>query len=184
MFLEPLAGEDIFVIHDFLSPQECDGFIACSESLGYEVAAVDGELLPQLRNNGRALLEDLPLAAELWKRAARFVPQQRDGWVACGLHERFRFYRYDATEQFGPHYDGSVCRSEAERSKLTFMIYLSDVSEGGATNFYQSGGFVQFEVLPERGKALVFDHLRLHEGAPVLNGRKYVLRSDIMYRQQ
>ena len=29
--------------------------------------------------------------------------------------------------------------------------------------------------------ALVFAHLQLHEGAPVLDGRKYVLRTDVMY---
>jgi len=29
--------------------------------------------------------------------------------------------------------------------------------------------------------ALVFVHQQLHEGASVLNGRKYVLRTDVMY---
>lgn len=32
--------------------------------------------------------------------------------------------------------------------------------------------------------ALVFDHLMLHEGAAVQSGRKYVLRTDIMFRRQ
>ena len=35
---------------------------------------------------------------------------------------------------------------------------------------------------PERGKALVFYHRQLHEGMPVVRGRKYVLRTDVMYR--
>jgi hypothetical protein len=30
--------------------------------------------------------------------------------------------------------------------------------------------------------ALVFVHRILHRGAPVTTGRKYVLRSDVMYR--
>jgi len=29
--------------------------------------------------------------------------------------------------------------------------------------------------------ALVFAHFQLHEGAPVLEGRKYVLRTDVVY---
>jgi prolyl 4-hydroxylase len=29
--------------------------------------------------------------------------------------------------------------------------------------------------------ALLFDHHLLHEGAAVMSGRKYVLRSDVMY---
>lgn len=184
MFLEPLDGENIFVIHDLLSPQECDDLIARSEALGYETAAVGTELLLRLRNNGRAFLEDPVLAATLWQRLAPFIPRQRDDWVACGLHERFRFYRYETAEQFGPHYDGCVRRGDTEESKLTFMVYLSDVSDGGATNFYRSDGVLEFEVRPAHGKALVFDHQRLHEGAPVAAGRKYVLRTDIMYRSQ
>lgn len=181
MVLESLDGEDIFVIHDLLSPEECDELISRSESLGYEAAAVGGESIPQLRNNGRAFLEDPTLAAELWRRAAPFVPRHREGHSACGLHERFRFYRYETAEMFGAHYDGAVHRGEFEVSKLTFMIYLGDVDEGGSTNFYGPGLVLQHEVRPARGKALVFDHCRLHEGAPVLRGRKYVLRTDVMY---
>src|SRR5438105_2296738 len=122
MFLETLDGENIFVIHDLLSAEECGHLIARSESLGYEAASVGGELLPQLRNNARAFLEDPTLAADLWRRAAPFVPAICDEWEACGLHERFRFYRYEMAEQFRPHYDGSVRRGDAEESKLTFMV--------------------------------------------------------------
>ncbi len=184
MLLEALDGENIFVIHNLLSPEECATLIARSETLGYEAAAVGGELLPQLRNNGRAFLEDAALAAYLWERAAPFVPPWRNGSAACGLHERFRFYRYETAEQFGVHYDGSVRRGDNEESHLTFMVYLSDVDEGGETNFYRTGGIVEFAVQPHRGRALVFDHLRLHEGAAVRRGRKYVLRTDVMYRRQ
>jgi predicted 2-oxoglutarate/Fe(II)-dependent dioxygenase YbiX len=182
MHLEPLDGENVFVIHDLLSPQECAALIARSEALGYEAAAVGGELVPQLRNNGRAFLEDAVLAAELWRRAAPFVPARLDGAEAVGLHERFRFYRYEAAEQFGIHMDGAVRRGEAEESRLTFMVYLSCVEEGGETNFYRGGGVLEFAVRPSPGKALAFDHRRLHEGAAVRKGRKYVLRTDVMYQ--
>jgi len=37
---------------------------------------------------------------------------------------------------------------------------------------------------PERGKALVFYHRQVHEGTPVVRGRKYVLRTDVMYRHE
>jgi hypothetical protein len=39
----------------------------------------------------------------------------------------------------------------------------------------------RLEIKPERGMALVFVHRQLHEGAPVVQGRKYVLRTDVMY---
>ena len=66
-------------------------------------------------------------------------------------------------------------------SKLTFMVYLSDVARGGETRFYGDGLQVQFAVRPQRGKALVFVHEILHEGVAAQEGTKYVLRTDVMY---
>ncbi|MBY0457399.1 MAG: 2OG-Fe(II) oxygenase, partial [Gemmataceae bacterium] len=106
---------------------------------------------------------------------------------ATGLNERFRFYRYDEGQTFRPHYDGHFARND-ERSQLTFMIYLSGDCEGGETVIYFSDDGLsqpdgaQVRVKPEAGKALVFFHYLLHEGAPVTGGRKYVLRTDVMYR--
>jgi hypothetical protein len=34
----------------------------------------------------------------------------------------------------------------------------------------------------ETGKALFFEHDVRHQGAPVERGRRYVLRTDVMYR--
>lgn len=182
MHRELLDGEKVFVIHDLLTPEECAALIARSETLGYEPATIAEEFIPEYRNNGRANLTDEALAADLWRRVAAFLPARIDTAQACGLHERFRFYRYEAAEQFGVHLDGSVRRSPNERSLLTFMVYLSAVEEGGETNFYGPGGIVEYAIRPAPGKALVFEHRRLHEGAAVRKGRKYVLRTDVMYR--
>lgn len=38
-------------------------------------------------------------------------------------------------------------------------------------------------VQPNEGMALVFMHSIWHEGAVVRNGKKYVLRTDVMYQQ-
>lgn len=184
MHRESLDGDAVFVIHGLLTPAECEALIARSEALGYEAAAVGGEAVPQLRNNGRVFLEDAELAADLWRRAAPFVAPAPDGATAGGLHERFRFYRYETAEQFGLHMDGSVRRGDAEESRQTFMVYLSDVEAGGETNFYRAGGVLQLAVRPAPGKALVFAHERLHEGAAVRAGRKYVLRTDVLYPRE
>ncbi len=183
MIREALDGETIFAIREFLGPEECDQLIALSESIGYQAAGLGDEVVLQLRNNGRAFLEDRDLAAKLWHKARPFLSARREGWEACGLHERFRFYRYEAAEMFAPHYDGCVSRGEDEVSQLTFMIYLNGECEGGETRFYQRNAVLRFEVAPERGKALIFEHAQMHEGAPVVAGRKYVLRTDVMYRR-
>ena len=61
------------------------------------------------------------------------------------------------------------------------MVYLNDDFSGGATNFYNGDGTPNARVQPKHGMALVFRHAQLHEGAPVTSGRKYVLRTDVMY---
>ena len=178
---ELLDGESVFVIHGFLTGEECDDLITRSESLGYEAATVGDVLVTQMRNNARVILDDADLAETLWARARPFIPQL-DGYGAVGLNDRFRFYRYSVAEAFAPHYDGSVSRGADEESRLTFMVYLNEGCEGGGTNFYDPGGTLRLAVRPERGKALVFAHLQLHEGAPVTGGWKYALRTDVMYR--
>ena len=35
-------------------------------------------------------------------------------------------------------------------------------------------------VKPRQGMALIFAHPLLHKGEPVVSGRKYVLRTDVM----
>jgi predicted 2-oxoglutarate/Fe(II)-dependent dioxygenase YbiX len=102
------------------------------------------------------------------------------GWRAVGLNERFRFYRYDPGQRFAPHTDGCFRRDNGEQSQFTFLVYLNDGFEGGATAFHE--GRASLLVTPERGQALVFDHRQVHEGRPVVRGRKSVLRTDVMYR--
>jgi hypothetical protein len=180
---ELLDGESLFVIHDFLSAEECERLIERSETLGYKVATLNGELVPELRNNARLIVEDAELAGSLWERARPLLPERRGPWLVDGLNPRFRFYRYSAAEAFAAHSDGCIRLGSFRESKLTFMVYLNDVAKGGQTRFFGPGAAVRFEVRPERGKALVFEHRLIHEGAEVVDGQKYVLRSDVMYRR-
>jgi len=134
-----------------------------------------------VRDNLRVVLDDPDLAAEWWARAQSLFGEERSGWTAVGLNERFRFYRYDRDHRFNRHSDGYFKRNNGERSHFTFMVYLNDGFEGGATAFHETYPLLQ--VKPEQGKALVFYHHQIHEGMPVILGRKYVLRTDVMYRR-
>jgi len=68
------------------------------------------------------------------------------------------------------------------------MVYLNDDFEGGRTEFNlrRHGGVLNDDpllvVTPRTGTLLVFTHPILHQGAEVTKGRKYVLRSDVMFR--
>ena len=175
-----INGDKVFEIHEFLSCDECERHVERSEGIGYETFTIDGEVFPGYRNNARVVVDDPVLADTLWNRAVEHMPPVIEGQPASGFNPRFRFYRYTGIESFAPHHDGSV-RVGDRASRLTFMVYLTDVPKGGETRFYGDDLKIRFAVRPERGKALVFDHLILHEGVAVEDGSKYVLRTDVMY---
>ena len=62
MRLEAIENDRIFLIHDFLSPDECERHIARSEAVGYETFTIDGEVLHGYRDNGRVIVDDPDLA--------------------------------------------------------------------------------------------------------------------------
>lgn len=191
MRIEQLDGEQVFVIHDFLSPEECESFIRLTEDVGYAEAPIttpSGPVMARgVRNNERVMVDNHEWARNLWGRARPLIPSPYLGHPATGFNERFRFYRYDPGQTFRPHYDGYFARND-EQSRLTFMVYLNGACTGGETIIYiQDDGLTlpdgaELRIKPEPGKALVFRHDLLHEGAPVATGRKYVLRTDVMYQ--
>lgn len=172
-------AKGIFTVDAFLSPSECAALINRTETKGFEQASIatsEGTLVDQdTRNNDRVILDDPDLAVDLWTRIQPFTPRMLLGRQARGLNERFRFYRYKPGQKFSWHVDGAFRRDNGEISQLTFMIYLNEGYQGGATRFEE------IEVVGQLGMALVFEHSLFHEGAEVLDGVKYVLRSDIMY---
>lgn len=179
-------GEGVFTVSEFLLAAECDELIALSESLGYEDAPVSTSLgavmRKDIRNNDRIVLDDAERAANLWQRARDYVPLRYRGRDAVGFNERFRFYRYDVGQLFNWHRDGCFKRPSGERSLITVLLYLNDNFTGGETSFDEpeiQAGIMK--IVPRTGLALFFDHPLLHKGEPVENGRKYVLRTDIMY---
>lgn len=183
---ECLDEDRIFVVHGFFTPEECDAAIARSEQAGYDEATINTfggvAMNKAVRDNARLIVDDPSLAGTTWQRVRPFVPPVIERWRVVGLNERFRFYRYDPGQRFTPHFDGYFERENGERSQLTCLVYLNDDVAGGETKFYGDDRSVpRIVVRPERGAALLFAHLQLHEGAPVVRGRKYVLRTDVMY---
>lgn len=182
MHCEKLRGDAIFVIHDFLSEDECREFIEMSERIGYDEAPITTSFGPQMRkdvrNNTRIMHDDSDLAMRLYERANPFLVPSWFYRKPIGFNERFRFYRYEAGQRFAPHFDGRFERDNGERSEFTFLIYLNNAFTGGETNFFEPERII---VRPEVGLALVFHHPQLHEGATIESGVKYVLRTDVMY---
>ena len=175
-------GSGIFTIDNFLSSQESNHFISIGNDLGFGDAPIqtsNGEqLFKSIRNNDRVIFDDIDLSEKLFSRAVEFLPDTFDiFWKAIGFNERFRLYRYTENQYFKWHKDGEFVKSPNEVSKLSFIIYLNDEYNGGETEFQSS------VYKPVTGSALVFPHKLLHQGAVVVDGTKYVLRTDVMFRR-
>lgn len=101
-----------------------------------------------------------------------------------GLNERFRLCRYDVGQSFKKHCDGSFNRGHKYWSFLTLMVYLNDEFTGGKTIFYDKSNQVTHEIRPKTGLAIVFFQTSKypHIGEEIQTGRKYILRTDIMYK--
>lgn len=121
----------------------------------------------------------------------------RGKWKPVGLNSVFRLCRYLPGGHFAPHFDGHYDKTSSDRSLKTFMLYLNGDFTGGATNFVRedqtlykdavTGKYcaedknIICSVQPETGLAIIFNHHRLHEGAQLKDGMKYILRTDVMF---
>lgn len=182
MVLLDFSAPLVWTVEEVLGREECASLIARIDGMGCVPAPITTGagfvMRPDIRNNTRVILDDVPLAADLFGRVASHVPRVLSGWRVAGANERLRCYRYAPGQRFAPHYDGAFARSPSEVSRLTFMIYLNDDFSGGTTDFPD----LEKRIVPRAGMALFFQHRLLHEGCAVTDGVKYVLRSDVMYR--
>lgn len=148
--------DEIFTVDHFFTPGECADCIELAESMGFEEAPINTGLgtvmRKDIRNNQRVILDDPARAEALWERIQDYIPQRLGYWSACGVNERFRFYRYDVGEQFEWHRDGCFERENGERSHLTFMVYLNEGFAGGETTLEGAS------ITPRQGLALFFVH--------------------------
>jgi prolyl 4-hydroxylase len=172
-------AKGIFVIDGLVEPAECEALVQRGEKSGFEAAPIvtarGAQVDTATRDNDRYVFDDSALSESLWLRARDLIPAAMNGRTAIGLNERFRLYRYSPGQRFKWHSDAPFHRPNGDISLLTFMVYLNSGYEGGATRFEGA------KVTGNLGQALIFEHGLIHEGAEVLKGTKYALRSDVMF---
>ena len=200
-----------FQLLHVLSSDECARLVALTESLGY-LADAAVSLPRSIRHNHNATWVADDVSTDIiWQRCrAQFRSSDDfDGKQALGINSRFRFYRYGEGDYFAAHSDGSwpgsrvvdgelIANAFDDRwSQLTFLLFLSDDYEGGATQFYIDAqdparpahgleGARQVDVRTPVGAALCFPHGMhplhcLHSSEPIQSGVKYIIRSDVLF---
>jgi len=187
-----------FHLLNVLSDAECDRFVQISEVLGYHGDA-PVSLPRRIRHNDNFnWIVDVSVDGPIWERCRSFFGvSEFDGQHPLGLNARFRFYRYGRGDYFNPHTDGAwpgsrvvdghlVADAYGDRlSQMTFLIFLSDGYEGGRTLFH-TGPATVVPVHTPKGAILCFPHgfhpqHCVHAGEAVTAGKKYIIRTDVLY---
>lgn len=198
-----------FQLLNVLSDAEADAIVEIAERLGFHQDS-PVSLPHEVRHNQNVnWVVSEAIDAVFWERSKHLIPEVVNGQSATGLNARFRFYRYDQGDYFKPHSDGSWPGSRVidgqlvpdaypgQLSQYTYLVFLNDGYEGGRTQFMVSrsdptkparrqGDINVVEVYTPKGAALCFPHGHhplhcLHASEQIVSGRKYIIRSDILF---
>ncbi|KIL00107.1 hypothetical protein PAXRUDRAFT_822048 [Paxillus rubicundulus Ve08.2h10] len=197
-----LLDDQIILIDEFLSPEECKRFAKFidelpleltppkkkgeAERVNYRFSVNSATFAEQLHSLLLPHLPSFPYPPSVRRPAQSVQPR-----LPHSCNSNIRMYKYTPSQHFGPHYDDSVKdHATGAKSEWTLLIYLSGVEdgvEGGETLFYKEERGVPRETIVAplaRGTALLHRHgneCLLHEGSLVHKGTKYILRSDLMF---
>lgn len=164
----------LWTVEGVYSPAECREFVGRIEGWSPTIATNN----PSYRDQDRVIRDDPDVAADLFRRLRPHLPATMGPLRLVGLNERLRFYRYSPGQQFAPHMDHWYWPSETQVTLHTVLVYFNDDFEGGETRFMET---LDGLVVPKAGLVALFQHKLRHEGCPVKSGRKYAMRTDVIY---
>jgi len=201
-----------FQLLNVFTKQECENFIQETEQLGYlEDAAVSLPRSVRHNDNLTWVIDDTTHDI-IWNRCKDFMLDKKNIFYdkkIVGLNKRFRFYKYAKGDFFKFHTDGSWPGSSVENrllisdfykdrySQMTFLVFLSEAFEGGATQFLvdknnpekptrNQANAKLVSIKTPIGGILCFPHGLhplhcLHQSEEVVSGIKYIIRSDLLF---
>lgn len=186
------------MISDALSPEECAELIQRARDQTYDDVLIrqDGMKASQhVAKCSRAIVKDFDLAEELFQRimdALENIPELAEKFVdapwmkkkvdtplrAVSVNDNLHFLKFGVGESIAPLRDSTVTRGN-ETSCVTMHVYLNDNFKGGVTSF--KGDRRYFDIKPKMGSILIFDQDLRHEECEVTKGKRYFMRTDVMY---
>ncbi|KAF1917565.1 hypothetical protein BDU57DRAFT_513886 [Ampelomyces quisqualis] len=202
--LEQVLPEHIITIPNLWTSTLCKNYVAFLSSLPLTTTPGKPNKGEAVRVNDRYQIDDPAFAQRLWSQTAlqSLVEAQDDrlwGGKVVGLNPNIRIYRYSKGQFFDQHYDDSNNLSlpgtppAQARTTWTLLLYLTSPATGctgGETVFYpdppkkknRDPSPKPLVVSLDVGLALLHRHgadCILHEGRQVLEGEKWVIRSDL-----
>lgn len=149
-----------------------------------------------------ALRHRLP-AFRHWNPMSSFDGEGTPLWRPVGINPVFRVMRYERDGWLVPHYDGPFVLDDRRQTGMSVILYLEEAKEGGQLRFLDdpqqalplaqrclddrtgapSEGEVELVARTCPGDAWVFDHRQLHDSAPLVAGRKTLIRTDVIFEK-
>lgn len=179
----PVDGAEIYAFGKFLTPAECQRFMAMVDQVAQPSSTFDQGRASTYRTSWSGDVDPGDPFVRMIERRLNDLLGIAPEWG-----ETIQGQRYQPGQEFKPHHDwfytnAPYWAAEASRGgqrSWTAMIYLSDVAEGGETTFPHVGA----TVTPEQGALLVWNNAgrdgtpngdTIHAALPVVRGVKYVI---------
>ena len=189
-----VTAPDVVLLDNFMTAAECDELCALSKSTLTKSTVVDDATGNAVNHAHRTslgtyfALGQYPLVAKIEARIGEITGTP----VVNG--EGIQILNYAGGGEYRPHFDyfpdnegGRVHTAVSGQRIITVVMYLNDVTAGGATVFPD----LKLSVYPKKGSALYFSYFNaqgqvdpstLHGGAPVLEGEKWIATKWIRER--
>jgi prolyl 4-hydroxylase len=175
---------ELYALDGFLSAKECTRLIALiSHHLTPSALSYDsGDKEFRTSQSAHLCFLRSPVALDIDAKICKTLG------IRASYSEGIQAQRYDVGGQFKPHWDyfepgthvyARLAGMRGNRT-WTFMVYLNDGMEGGATRFVE----IDHAVQPKAGMALLWNNLNedgspnplmKHCGEPVISGHKVII---------
>lgn len=179
----PVDRAEIWALSDFLNAAECERLVGMIDATAKPSGVLDHGYNQLWRSSYSGDVDrNDPFVRMIERRIDDLLGIPHDHG------ETMQGQRYLPGQEFKPHMDwfwtkAPYWKQEAKRGgqrSVTAMIYLTDVEEGGSTDFPNIG----VSIPPQQGVLVVWNNAAadgalnndmLHAGTPVVRGAKYVI---------
>jgi prolyl 4-hydroxylase len=174
-----------------ITPAECDRLIARATG-SLQRSMTLGNVVSDVRTSEQTWVDTDDASVGDIVTKIRTRTAQMTGIFREDLFEQLQVARYEASQQYKPHFDACVEQCDGDKReriprRATMLVYLTDDFEEGSTHFPAIGARVR----PVRGDGVLFYNSdadtggeipdSIHAGEPVRSGTKWIANCWVRY---